>query len=109
MQSDSPLPIMFFLEQIPRSISPDQLDLFVPVSCPLLYFLQKLLLTFNSYIFYILFNVIIHICDYPEKQVSIALYVNMVKQASIIVVIGSKFVKDLIKAIKKDKSWTHAE
>ena len=65
---------------------------------------KKLLLTFNGHIFYMLSDIIAHICDYPVKQARILLYVNMVKQDSIIFDIVLAFSKGLIKTTKKDKS-----
>lgn len=69
--------------------------------------LKKLLLTFNNHIFYILTDVIAHIYNYPEEQAQIALYINVVKQASTMFTIELAFTKSLIKTIKKKglKVW----
>lgn len=52
-------------------------------------------------------DVIAHICDYSEEQARIALYINVVKQASTIFAIELAFAKHLIKIIKKKslKVW----
>lgn len=66
----------------------DQSEPLVPASSPSLPLmssgsdsLKKLLLTFNGRTFYILSDVIAHICDYPQEEKRVALYVNVVKQA----------------------------
>lgn len=67
-------------------------------------FSKKLLLTFNSYTFYMLSNIIDYICDYYKKKAQIILYVDVVKQVLIIFNIRSVFTESLIKTIKKDRS-----
>lgn len=64
---------------------------------------------FYNHTFYILSNVITHIRNYPWREVFIALYINVVKQTSIIFDLESAFAKSLIKAIKKNKSWANVE
>lgn len=50
-----------------------------------------------------LFNSIIYIYNYSEKEVHIALYVDIVKQVLIIFDLRLTFVKGLIKTIMKNK------
>lgn len=69
--------------------------------------LKKLSLTFNGCTFYILLNIITHICNYFKRKACIALYVDI--QALIIFDLKLIFVKSLIKTIKKDKSWALAK
>ena len=115
VRSDFALPVVSSSGPAPRSLPPDQSDSPVPVSCPLPLTSsgydssKKLSLTFNGHTFYMLSDVIAHIRDYPEGEARIALYVDVVKQASTIFDIGSAFAEGLIKAIKKDRSWAHAE
>lgn len=71
--------------------------------------LKKPLLMFHNHTFYMLSNVIAHIRNYPWREVFFALYINVVKETSIIFDLGLAFAKDLIKAIKKDKSWANVE
>lgn len=66
--------------------------------------MKTLLLIFYGQNFYMLFDVIAHICDYPKGKKRVALYVDVVKQVKKIFDLGSTFAKGLIKAIKKDKS-----
>lgn len=66
--------------------------------------MRILLLVFNGQIFYILSNILKHICDYPEDEKRMYLYLDIVKQVSNIFDLGSVFVTDLIKVVKKDKS-----
>ena len=54
-------------------------------------------------------DVIAYICDFPEGEERVALYVDVVKQVEKIFDLGSAFAEGLIKAIKKDKSWALAE
>lgn len=54
-------------------------------------------------------DIIAHICDHPERQACIILYIDIVKQTSKIFDIKSVFAKNLIKAIKKNKSLAHVE
>lgn len=55
------------------------LNLFLLLILNISNFLKKLLLIFNSYIFYILSNIIIYICDYSKKKKHIILYINIIK------------------------------
>lgn len=86
----------------------NQLELHMPVLYNLLLmpnrydFLKKLLLTFNSHTFHMLSNVINHICNYPEEETRIALYVNVVKQTLTIFDLRLVFADYLIKTLKKD-------
>lgn len=86
----------------------DQSEPLVPASSPSLPLmssrsdsLKKLLLTFNGGTFYILSDLIAHICDYPKEEKRVALYVNVVKQASKFFDLGSAFAEGLIKAIQE--------
>lgn len=54
-------------------------------------------------------DVIAHICNYPEGEKRIALYINIVKQVKKIFDLELAFIESLIKAIKKNKSWALAE
>lgn len=54
-------------------------------------------------------DVIVHICDYLNDEKRVALYLDIVKQVKKVFDLGLAFAENLIKAIKKDKSWTLAE
>lgn len=58
----------------------------------------------NSCTFYILSDIITHICDYFEEEANINLHINMVKQTLTILNLGPVFANSLIKAIKIDKN-----
>lgn len=110
------LPVMSVSGPAPSSFPPAHSEPLVPASGPALPsmssgsdFSKRLSLTFNGRIFYMLSNVIAHICNYPEGQKRVALYVDVVKQVEKIFDLGLAFAEGLIKAIKKDKSWALAE
>lgn len=65
---------------------------------------KKLSLTFNGCTLYMLSDVVAHICDYPYGEKRVALYLDVVKQASKFFNLGLAFAAGLIKAIKKIKS-----
>ena len=101
---------------VPSSVTPAQSEPLVSALGPTLPSMSRgsdslkmLLLMFNGRTFYILSDVIAYICDYPEDEEHVALYVDVVKQVKKIFDLGSAFAEGLIKAIKKDKSWVLAE
>lgn len=55
------------------------LNLFLLLILNISNFLKKLLLIFNSYIFYILSDIIIYICDYFKEKKHIILYIIIIK------------------------------
>ena len=69
---------------------------------------NQLLLHFNGYTFNTLSGVLDHIWDFPEGVERVPLYLEIVRQASTIFGLSSAFSKGLIKAMKKDKSWSIA-
>lgn len=79
MRTYFPLPVMHLLRTVPCLVLPNKSDVYMPVSCPLpltpnrYNSLKNLLLTFNGHTFYMLSNVITHICDYPEGEARVAL------------------------------------
>lgn len=67
--------------------------------------------SFNGRQFYSLSGVLAHISDYPEGEDRMAVYIDVVRQASKISDLGAAFAFGLMNAIKKDKtfamgSWT---
>lgn len=116
MRSGFCLPLVSALGPVLSSVSPDLSKLFVLASgLPLPSILSRsdslkmLSLMFHGHILYILSNIITYICDYPEGEECVALYIDVVKQAKNFFDIGLVFAEGLIKAIKKEKSWTFAE
>ena len=114
--SGSRLPVMSASGPVPSSVSPAQPEPLASASGSALPSMsigsdpsKTLSLTFNGRTFYMLSDVIAHICDYPEGEERVALYVDVVKQVEKIFDLGSAFAEGLIKAIKKDKSWALAE
>lgn len=93
--------IVVFLSDLSKlSILQPALLVLLNVSLPI----KILLLLFNKQIFYTLFDVLEHICDYPKSEKCVRLYIDIIKQASNIFDLGSAFTVGLIKAVKKNKS-----
>ena len=110
------LPVMSALRPAPSSFSTALLEPLVSAlgfAPPLISngsdCLKTLLVSFNGRIFYLLSEVIVYICDYPEDEECVTLYVDVVKKVKKIFDLGLAFVEGLIKAIKKNKSWALAE
>lgn len=66
---------------------------------------HTLSLSFNRRQFYSLSDVLAHLSDYPEGEDHVAVYIDVVKQASNISDLGAAFALGLMNAIKKDKSF----
>ena len=105
------LRVIFALGLMPSPFSPAQSEPLVSTSgsaLPLMSnrsdSLKTLSLTFNNRTFYLLSDIIAHICDYPKGEERVALYVDVVKQVEKIFNFRSAFVKGLIKAFRKGKS-----
>ena len=64
--------------------------------------MRILLLSFNGQIFYTIFDVFEHICDYLKGKKYARLYLDIVKQASNMFDLDSAFETGLIKTLKKD-------
>lgn len=69
---------------------------------------HTLSLSFNGRQFYSLSDVLAHISDYPEGEDRVAVYIDVVRQASNIFDLGASFALGLMNAIKKDKSFAMA-
>ena len=66
---------------------------------------KNLLLTFNRQLFYTLVDVWAHISNYPKNKEYIFLYINIVEQTVKIFNLKSIFTDDLIKVLKKNKTF----
>lgn len=75
-------------QAIGASVSPTMLSLFL-----------------NGRTFFQLSDMIEHIHDYPVGLERMELYCDAVEQTAALFEIGSGFASDLMKAVKKDKSW----
>lgn len=67
------------------------------------------MLNFNGRAFSTLSAVLDHICDFPEGEARVPLYLEIVQQASNLFYLSSAFSQGLVTAIKKDKSWAIAK
>lgn len=66
---------------------------------------STLLLHFNGRAFSTLSAVFDHICEFPEGEARVPLYLEIVQQASNLFQLSSAFSQGLVTAIKQDKSW----
>lgn len=68
-----------------------------------------LFLLFNDCTFFNLSDIIDHIYDYPIGFKCVNFYCNIVEQMAVIFEIGLFFASNLIKIVKKYKSWQNEE
>lgn len=64
------------------------------------------MITFNWQLFYILADILTHISDYLNSEECIFLYINIIEQATKIFNQRLMFADNLIKALKKNRSFT---
>lgn len=110
--SASPTILVKVLDAIAISIQSSRFKFLAPVASLLssilfhrLILSHVLSLSFNGWQFYYLSNVFLHICNYPEGQDHVILYINVVRQTTQIFDMDAVFTLGLINAIKKDKSF----
>ena len=63
---------------------------------------------FYKHLFYILSDILVYIQNFLISQNNVYVYEDVVKQVGTIFELRLVFASDLIKAIKKDKSWALA-